>query len=152
RRTGGGPGGSPPAVTLLPPRGLVTRRSTDVLATDDREVAAAVRYIREWACGGPPTGGGPAGGDGVEVDAVAAHVAVSRSVLQRRFRAAVGHTLHEEVTRVRLARAQELLAGTDLPIAAVAAKAGFTHQEYLGAVFRRRLGVTPARYRRDAKR
>jgi LacI family transcriptional regulator len=132
-------GKRPPAkAAMLPPRGVVTRQSSDALAIDDRDVAAAVRVVRERACGG------------LGVDDVAAEVGVSRSVLQRRFRAAVGHTLHDEMTRVRLARARELLAHTTLPIAAVAEKAGFRHQEYLGVVFRRAFGTTPAQYRRAA--
>jgi AraC-like DNA-binding protein len=45
-----------------------------------------------------------------------------------------------------------LLSDTDLSILAVAHRAGFGHQEYLGRVFKSRLGVTPAEYRRAALR
>jgi LacI family transcriptional regulator len=136
-------GGDPPAEPQrVPPRGVVTRRSSDVLALDDREAAAAVRLIREHAC--DP--------EGLTIDEVAAEVAVSRSVLQRRFKAATGRTLHEEMLRVRVGRAKELLSETDLPIATIAERLGFKHQEYMGAVFRKRLGVTPAHYRKAHKR
>jgi hypothetical protein len=37
---------------LIPPIGIETRQSTDVLALADREIAAAVRFIREHACDG----------------------------------------------------------------------------------------------------
>ena len=43
---------APPKVMLLEPVGVVPRRSTDVLAMDDRELAAAIRFIREHACEG----------------------------------------------------------------------------------------------------
>jgi LacI family transcriptional regulator len=122
----------------VPPRGVVTRRSSDVLALDDREAAAAVRFIREHACDA----------DGLTIDEVADQLAMSRSVLQRRFKTATGRTLHDEILRVRLGRAKELLAATDLPIATVAERLGFKHQEYMGDVFRKRLGVTPAQYRK----
>ena len=46
-----------------------------------------------------------------------------------------------------LAKAQELLKETDLPIRTVAERAGFKHQEYMGAVFRARLNVTPRQFR-----
>src|SRR5262245_16517046 len=36
-----------PAFVELPPRGIVVRQSSDVLAVADRQVAAAVRFIRE---------------------------------------------------------------------------------------------------------
>jgi LacI family transcriptional regulator len=128
--------------TYIAPRGVIVRRSTDVTALEDRDVANAIRVIREHACDA----------DGLTIDDVAAEVSMSRSVLQRRFKAAVGRTLHEEMLRVRLARAKELLSETDLPIATVAEKSGFRHQEYLGAVFRQRLDTTPARFRQAHRR
>jgi LacI family transcriptional regulator len=136
-------GAPPPAeATYIPPRGIAVRMSSDVMALDDRDVAAAIRVIRQRAC--DP--------DGLTIDELADEVAVSRSVLQRRFKRAVGRTLHEEMLRVRLARARELLAETDLPIAAVAERSGFHHQEYLGVVFRQRFSTTPARFRREHRR
>jgi len=54
--------------------------------------------------------------------------------------------------RVRLGRARELLSETDLPIATIAERLGFKHQEYMGDVFRKRLGTTPAQYRKSNKR
>lgn len=123
---------------LTPPAGLISRRSSDVLALEDREVAEAIRLIRDRAC------------QGLGVEDVCRELAVSRSTLQRRFRQLLGRTVHDEIVRVRLDRAQEMLAGTDLPIASVASRCGFGRQEYLGAVFRARLGVSPATYRRKA--
>ena len=135
-------GAAPGTATYIQPRGVAIRRSSDVMALEDRDVAAAIRVIRERACDAA----------GLTIDDVAADVAVSRSVLQRRFKQAVGRTLHEEMLRVRLARARELLAETDVPIAVVAEKSGFRHQEYLGVVFRQRLATTPARFRRENRR
>ena len=37
---------------------------------------------------------------------------------------------------------------TDLALRTVAEKAGFKHQEYMGAVFKSRLGMTPGQYRK----
>jgi AraC-like DNA-binding protein len=42
------------------------------------------------------------------------------------------------------------LQGTDLPIAEIAERTGFKHQEYMGAVFRQRLQQTPAAIRGKA--
>jgi transcriptional regulator GlxA family with amidase domain len=53
--------------------------------------------------------------------------------------------------RVRVRRAQELLATTEIPLTAVADMAGFSHQEYLGVVFKAQVGETPARFRRRAQ-
>ena len=127
------------ASVLLEPRGVAARQSTDVLAMADRDLAEAVRFIRAHAC------------ERISVDDVAAHVAISRTVLKRRFRTLLGRSVHEEIVRVRINRARELLAQTDMPIRQVAVKAGFEHQEYLGVVFKARTGATPAGYRRQSR-
>jgi LacI family transcriptional regulator len=129
----------PDTAVYVAPAGLVTRQSSDVLALADREVAQAIGFIREHAC------------LGLGVDEVCHELALSRSTLQRRFRHLLGHTVHEEIVRVRLKRAQELLGETDMSIASIAVRCGFGRQEYLGAVFRARLGQTPASYRRRSR-
>ena len=131
--------GRPPrqAELLLEPAEIVVRRSSDILAIDDPELAAAVRFIRDHAC------------QGIGVDDVVRHVAVSYSTLKRRFRQALRRSVHDEIIRIRLERAKELLSGADLSLAAVARKAGFEHQEYLGAVFKAHVGVTPQAFRRE---
>jgi LacI family transcriptional regulator len=134
-------GGLPPAEPIcLPPDGVAARASTRTRLIADPEVAAAVRYIREHAA------------EGILVRDVFRHVSVSPSVLQKRFREQLGCSPHEEIIRVRLERAQELLRETDLPLPAVAQKSGFRHADYLGAVFRARLRITPHRYRQEQRR
>ncbi len=131
-------GQAPPATPIrLSPRRVVERRSSDSLAINDELVAAAARFIREFAC------------EGIGVDEIVAHVPASRSVLQRRYRKVMGRTMHEEIVNARLKRAQQLLADTDQPIAQIAKRTGFKHQEYMGTVFRQKLGVTPAKYRKQ---
>jgi LacI family transcriptional regulator len=130
----------PDAPTLLPPRGVHARVSTDSLAVDDRNVARSLRFIREHAC------------EDIEVDDVVRTVPISRSVLQRLFRDLLGRSIHDEIIRVRLSRARELLQETDLPLVEIAERAGFRHQEYMGAVFRQRLGITPGTLRTRKKR
>ena len=123
----------------IPPVGIVARQSTDVLAVADPVVAQALRFIREYAC------------DGISTEDILPHVPVSRSTLQRRFRAILGRTVHDEILRIRLRRVCELLARSDLPIDVVSDKAGFTHRQYLGAVFKEKMGMTLAEYRRQMR-
>ena len=118
---------------------MVTRRSTDIVAFDDPEVAAALHFLHDHA------------GEPIAVGDVVEHLLISRRSLEMRFRKAVGRTIHEELQRVRLERAKRLLLETDLPIPSVAEAAGFASPSYLGQVFRRTFGVTPARYRRQEK-
>jgi LacI family transcriptional regulator len=131
-------GEPPPREPLyLPPLGVVTRQSTDVVAVDDPETKAAVRFIREHAS------------QGIGVQDVADHCLLSRTELKRRFRRFLSRSIHDQIIGERIKRAQQLLADTDLPIAQVARAAGFRRQEYLGVVFKSRLGKTPGEFRRQ---
>jgi LacI family transcriptional regulator len=129
-------GEPPPApVTYIPPLGVVTRRSTDVLAIEDRHLARAVRYLREHAC------------DGITVEDVLANVPMSRSVFERRFARLFGRSPKAEILRARLDRVKQLLAETEIPVKQIALKAGFTHPEYMNVIFKARIGQTPGQYR-----
>jgi LacI family transcriptional regulator len=125
---------------LIQPRGIAVRSSTEVSAIADRQLAAALRLIREHAA------------TGLKVDQIAREVGLSRSVLQRRFRATLRRSVHGEILNARIRRARELLIGSDLSLAEVAERAGFRHQEYLGAVLKTRLGKTPLEVRRESGR
>jgi AraC-like DNA-binding protein len=81
---------------------------------------------------------------------LAAHAGLSRFELARTFRAQVGLPPHAFQLDLRIARARTLLAGGE-PAAAVAAQCGFCDQAHLTRVFKRAVGVTPARYARSSK-
>lgn len=121
---------------LVSPIGVNTRLSTQVLATSDREVAQACRFIREHAC------------DGINVAAVVSHVSLSRRQLERRFRAELNQTIHEQIASVQVARVKQLLKETDLTLEQLAPLAGYDYKEMLSVVFKRATGETPGEYRR----
>jgi LacI family transcriptional regulator len=123
---------------LVEPLGITTRQSTDILAIDDPAIAAAVRLVRERAC------------EGLRVSEIAKQVALSRPVLERRFRKYLRCSPQVEIRRVQIARAKRLLVETDLPLKSIASMAGFVHPEYLSVVFKRDTGITPGAYRQGA--
>jgi LacI family transcriptional regulator len=131
---------APAAMQTVPPQGLAIRQSSDVTAIADSRLADALRFIREHAC------------DGIGVDDVLDHLAVSRSVLQRLFRKHFDRTILDSITGVRLARVKQLLTETDLPLADVARRAGFSYMEYLSNTFRRQTGWTLSAFRREFAR
>ena len=122
---------------LIPPMGISTRQSTDVTAVEDPHVARAARLIRENAC------------TGMGVAEVVAAVPLARRVLEKRFRALLGRTLREEISRVQMQRVKELLVGTDLSLTEIASHVAFKHVEYLTYVFKRECGVAPSAYRQQ---
>ena len=120
---------------LIPPLGVTTRVSSDVLAVEDEGVSAAVRFIRERAC------------EGIDVSDVVAAVPLGRRVLEVRFKRLVGRTPHDEIDRVKVERVKELLRETDLPLSEIARRTGYAHVEYMTVVFKKRAGTPPSTYR-----
>jgi LacI family transcriptional regulator len=84
----------------------------------------------------------------LRVEEVARHAGISRRVLERRFVELLNRTPADEIRRVHLERARQLLVETDMPLSQVAEMAGFASQAYFSDLFRRQLGVTPNQYRR----
>lgn len=78
---------------------------------------------------------------------LAAVAHVSPFHFARVFRAATGRSPHRYVLERRVALAEELLTRTTLPIAEVAARAGFADQSHLTRVLGRHLGRTPGAVR-----
>jgi LacI family transcriptional regulator len=130
---------APEAVQAVSPLGVVTRRSTDVLAVEDRAISSAVRFIREHAC------------EGITVDDVLAGLPLSRSVFERRFARIFGRTPKAEIMRTQLDRVKRLLAETDLPLKQIASRTGFRYPEYMSTAFKERTGQTPGQYRRSSQ-
>jgi LacI family transcriptional regulator len=128
-----------PKAHLIPPIRVVARRSTDVLAIKDADLSAAIRFIREHAC------------DGISVAQVLESVPLSRRSLETRFQKLLGRTPHDEIVRVQIERAKQLLAQSELSLKAIAARLGFRHSEYLNVVFRRATGQPPGAYRREKR-
>ncbi|MDP9309071.1 MAG: AraC family transcriptional regulator [Actinomycetota bacterium] len=78
-------------------------------------------------------------------------VGVHPAYLSRAFRAHYGLSVGEYGRRLRLAWAAAELAGSETPLAEIAANAGFADQSHFTRVFRRHVGATPARYRAQAR-
>jgi AraC-like DNA-binding protein len=72
----------------------------------------------------------------------------SVATLERRMRGVYGLSPQQYVTRLRVDAAAHLLAATDVPIAEVAHRSGFTDQALLTRTFGRLTGETPAQFRR----
>jgi LacI family transcriptional regulator len=123
----------------VPPRSIVTRLSTDVLATQDTAAAGALSFIRGHAC------------ENLLVRDVLKHVRLSRSALEPRLKQVTGRTIHQEIRRVRIERARQLLSTTDLPIKQIVSQTGFHSVQYLTRAFRSASGMTPAGYRKQAR-
>ena len=124
---------------MVPPAGIIERRSTNVLAVGDPVVARALRFM--W--------------DNFERDLsvpdVAGEVGVNRRMLERSFRVELGRTVREELRRRRLDTACGLLRSSNDSIADIAAKVGYRSSQYLHRAFLAKYGKTPRAYRIDGR-
>jgi AraC family transcriptional regulator len=82
------------------------------------------------------------------LEQMAAVAGVSTYHFAHQFKRATGLPPYQYVIMRRVERAEQLLrAGTDLPLAEIAARAGFADQSVFGRHFKRLVGVTPGRFR-----
>ncbi|MGH3629867.1 MAG: helix-turn-helix domain-containing protein, partial [Sciscionella sp.] len=89
-------------------------------------------------------------GENLALDDLAASVALSRYHFIRRFRQSTGTTPHEFVLQQRVERAKAMLRRTSTPLLDIACTCGFADQSHMTRVFRKRVGVTPGRFRTAA--
>ncbi|MCC9607384.1 substrate-binding domain-containing protein [Blastopirellula sp. JC732] len=133
-------GKAPKKPILIQPLSVVTRQSSDIVAVDDPELAAALLFMRENAC------------QGVSVSDVLKAVAISRSSLERGLRKLLGRSPNQELLRLKLNRAEELLTHTDLTLATIGERCGFRRTQHLAETFREFYGVPPGQYRRERRK
>ncbi|MDO5553841.1 MAG: DNA-binding transcriptional regulator [Planctomycetia bacterium] len=123
--------------TLIEPRRIAMRASSDTTATADARLRQAARFIHENAK------------LGITPRDVVRHARLSRVALENRFKSSLGRTINEEITQVRLDAVRELLVTTDLSVREIATEAGFEYPEYMMRLFRKATGKTPTEYRQN---
>jgi len=130
-------GHRPPNPKPIQPLGVVSRPSTDLLAVSDPEVVAALRFIRSNA------------DRALKVKDVMNHVAMSRRALEMHFRESISRTVHQEIMRVRIDRAKNLLISSDMSIVAIGDACGFGFPSQFSNAFHRETGLTPVGFRKQ---
>jgi AraC family transcriptional regulator len=82
---------------------------------------------------------------------IAAAAGLSPYHFARAFRAATGLPPYRYVTQARIARAQMLIATTELSLAQIAFESGFGSQGQFTATFTRIVGISPGRWRAERR-
>lgn len=123
-------------ITRIPVGDVIQRESTDGLALKDVEIAKAIAWIRRNA----PT-------DPLQVSEVEAYCGLSSTMLNARFRAAIGHSPKQEIMRVRLQRLKHLLQNTELSITEISGIMRFNSAHELSRFFFNETGQRPQSWR-----
>ena len=125
-----------PTVKLIPPRGVVVRKSTDTLAADDPLLSTALREISKRLS------------TSFGVAEIAEALKVPRTRLDRLFAEKFSRSAGKEIVRQRIERAKRLLTATNKPMKEIAALCGYCNAGYFTNAFRAETGLTPKAWRR----
>ena len=120
---------------LIPPAGVVTRRSTDVIAVANPTVREAMEFIKRNLS--KPIG----------APQIADAIGIRRTKLDALFRTELSRSVGEEIRRLRFARVKLLLETTDEPVSAIARQTGYCTPSHLTNAFRNAFGLTPKFWR-----
>ncbi len=125
---------------LIRPTHITERRSTDILAVEDPVVAKAMRFINTHA------------NQPLQVGDVAQDAGVSHRSLFDRFQKALGRTVFEEITRVRIGKVGWLLETTHLSTKEIAEIMGMPDERHLSRYFQGQKGMSPIAWRKQQAR
>lgn len=115
--------------------GIVRRQSTRRLPRANADVSRAMEIVRLRAC------------DGLRPRDVFAELGISRRLAELRFRELVGHSVQDEILRVRLARVKALLARPNVPLESIAAQCGWKSTAQLRVFFKATEGQSLRQWR-----
>lgn len=125
----------PPKTILIPPQGVVTRRSTDVVAVADPMIRNALLFISAHL------------GKAIGAPQIADALGCRRAELDQLFRAQLDRSVGEEIRRQRFARVKLLLRTTTLSISKIARETGFCTPSHLTNAFKTAFSLSPKAWR-----
>ena len=121
---------------FIPATQVIARESTATAVASDWRAEKARRFILQKA------------GEMIQVRDVVDYVGVSRRSLEAHFARTVGHSLLQEILRVRIEKVKSmLLSSGGGPIHLMAQRAGFSNANYLCKAFKKAVGCSPQAYR-----
>ena len=131
---------APPRDVVLKPVKIVNRLSTAAFATDDVQIQKAVQFIhRNYQ-------------KKISVKDVMGDVALSRRLLERRFKAVTGQTLYQYISDLKIRRFAELLLDTDDQVVGIALSLGENDTKSISRRFKQVYGCSPNEWRETHKK
>ena len=123
----------------IPPVGVITRESTDIMTLPHPHVQAALAAIQARFR------------ESINAPELVKTIPLSYRRLHDAFKKLVGHSITDEVNRLRLEHAMRLLVDTDDKLLAIAHASGFSDDVVMSKLFRREKGMPPGAFRHLAR-
>ena len=118
------------AEVLIPVKEVIPRKSTAVVPRRAELIARALKFISRNAC------------SGISTSDVVAEVGCSRRLLELRFRQMRNASIHDEIERIRLAKALELAKSTKASAREIASRCGFPSPDMMTRALKKRQGTS----------
>lgn len=122
------------------PKEIIKRRSTDILAVSDKDVAAALIYIRNNYF------------KPIQVTNVVEATCLSKRELEKRFKKILKRTMKSEIERLRIELINKKLFNSNKPIYQIANELDFTDSEHFSRYYKNLTGISPLEFRRNTSR
>lgn len=119
----------------VPPAPLQIRESSDVFAIKDPDACRALHWLRSNYQ------------NPVSIETLCNTLHLNRRKLERTFKKHLHHSPWEELFRLRVEKAKELLAHTHFPIDRIAEESGFCNASHLSTALRKACNTSPLKYR-----
>jgi len=124
------------AIILVPPKNIITRRSSNILAVEDRNLQKALNYIASNTTTKI-----------IKVDEVVASTYLSRRTLENRFQTILKRSIKGEIIRMKIETIKQILGDKQFNISEVASVSGFPSTDSFCHYFKEHTGITPGTYR-----
>jgi len=117
---------------------IFTRKSTDIVAIEDPELASAIVFIRDHYQ------------EPIQVIDVVDATTISRRELEYRFKFEFKKTVQEEINRLRIDLIKKMLMTSREPVYHIANQLKFTDPEHFSRYFKNLTGTSPSAFRRSS--
>ncbi|GAA5494361.1 xylose operon regulatory protein [Rubritalea halochordaticola] len=124
-------------VLTIPVKGVIDRRSTEMLAVEHPAVAKALAIMRRDFK------------NGLVLDDVYEHSGFSKRGLEKAFKRHLKDSPASILRKIRLDYAKNQLSQTDTKIEAIAVECGYSNSSNLSHAFKREIGMSPQEYRNE---
>ncbi|MFA6402957.1 MAG: XylR family transcriptional regulator [Salinivirgaceae bacterium] len=122
---------------IVRPTHVITRQSTDITATTDKQISTALKFIHLNI------------DKNINVDDVLKQIPLSRRALENRFFKVTGSAVYKYICNLRIQKVTNRLLDTDKSIAEIALETGFSESKNLTRLFKQIKGTTPIKYRKN---